>query len=282
MRYQKEIDKRINQYGTIGFYIFLIALVYSGSFFAIYGAYNFEVGNNDFTNGILAFSTSLSAVGLIWFSYLTYKNQQNNEFYSLFKVLLDEHNSLLQEVLTLKKNSLFKLNKNIIILFGISINIFQEYNENLEKDFNKNLNTYINYEYELKPYLIILFRLLKIISTSTRINANDKTECFGLIKGLIPPDIQFIILFNSLLFREECRQLNYTNLLIESKFFEHLPITNRWLDSIYSKEIKDSSLHNPYDETPDKKEKVIYELKQYITSGNLIDLKAFGESIYLD
>ena len=276
----KNTDEKINKYCTLIFYIFLTILACIGAFYAIFAAYDWKIEKNDFTNWLIAGGTIASAFGLIWFSYLTYKNQKNNEFYSLFKVLLEENNKLLKEIMESKKDNLFNLNITIINLFRMSKNIFLEDGQKLEINFLKKSSEQIDLHYEFKPYLITLFRLLKLISTSNKISHNDKKEYYGLVRGLTPPDIQFLILFNSLSFREHKKRPNYTDLLIESRFFEHLPITESWLKMIYlsgktldSKHlVRDSFLTNQF----------IPLLKQYITSGELIDLQAFGQSIYLE
>ena len=68
-------DEKINKYCTLIFYIFLTTLACIGAFYAIFAAYNWKIGKNDFTNWFIAVGTIASACGLIWFSYLTYKNQ---------------------------------------------------------------------------------------------------------------------------------------------------------------------------------------------------------------
>ena len=239
-----------------------------------------------------AVCTMVSAIGLIFFSILTYENQKSNEFYSLFKLILDENNRLLKEIIESKKNKVLILNKNIIDLFKPSEYISSE----IEKDFETNLlekcSEKIDSYYEFKPYLITLFRLLKIISTSSKISYHDKKEYFGLIRGLTPPHIQFLILFNSLGYRE--KEKNYTDLLIESKFFEHLPITESWLTDVYlfdqeverenRNPLKEEEVKMKEEEVKMKEEEVknlTLLLEEYIFSGKVINLKAFGESIYL-
>lgn len=405
MKNSKFSDEKINQYGKIGLYIFLIVLTCVGAFCVIYQAYNWEIGKNDFTNWLIACGTIASALGLIWFSYLTYKNQKNNEFYNLFKVLLDEYNNLLNKILN-KPDCLSELNKKIIetfeefkgflfvkrlneseqkiaeikkeiqdnldivrdckkIDFNIEINgyrileklisildfetnrieeiigysddlksiksnynsrlkFFQNYK--LEKLFNlckkyENTNRYDNFlkdalnfiddvnsknnEYidkfkrfdsckfkdeviniidsnqDIKPYLIILFRLLKFIYLNKKIDIKDKKDCFGIVRGLTPPELQLLILFNSLGFREENKKPNYTDLLILSEFFEHLPITEDWLKEIYlfnSGRPEEGKFWNRCRMA----DEIIPHLKEYVSSGEVIDLRAFGKSIYLD
>ena len=73
----------------------------------------------DLVGWFTAIWTMFSAFGLIYFSFLTYKNQQSNEFYSLFKLILDENNRLLKEIIESKKNEVLILNKNIIDLFKL-------------------------------------------------------------------------------------------------------------------------------------------------------------------
>lgn len=238
----------------------------------------------DFVGWFTAIWTMFSAFGLIYFSFLTYKNQQSSEFYSLFKLILDENNRLLKEIIESKKNEVLILNKNIIDLFKPSEYISSE----IEKDFEKKCSEKIDSYYEFKPYLITLFRLLKIISTSSKISNHDKKEYYGLIRGLTPPYIQFLILFNSLGYRkkEKEKEKNYTDLLIESKFFEHLPITESWLTKVYllGQEVERENRNPLKEEEVTLKEEEVKNLtlplKKYILSEKVIDLEAFGQSIY--
>ena len=233
-----------------------------------------------------AVCTMVSAIGLIFFSILTYENQKSNEFYSLFKLILDENNRLLKEIIESKKNKVLILNKNIIDLFK-NICLRDECNlrnkAQFEINFQKEVVKEIDLHHELKPYLITLFRLLKLISTSNKIRDNDKKEYYGLIRGLTPPHIQFLILFNSLGYREKEKQPNYTDLLIESEFFEHLPITESWLTDVYllGQEVEqevERENRNPLKEEEVKN--LTSLLEEYIFSGKVIDIEAFGQSIY--
>ena len=236
----------------------------------------------DFVGWFTAIWTMFSAFGLIYFSFLTYKNQQSSEFYSLFKLILDENNRLLKEIIESKKNEVLILNKNIIDLFKPSEYISSE----IEKDFEKKCSEKIDSYYEFKPYLITLFRLLKIISISSKISNHDKKEYYGLIRGLTPPYIQFLILFNSLGYRKKEKEKNYTDLLIESKFFEHLPITESWLTKVYllGQEVERENRNPLKEEEVTLKEEEVKNLtlplKKYILSEKVIDLEAFGQSIY--
>lgn len=281
----KNTDEEINKYCTLIFYIFLTILACISAFYAIFAAYGWKIGENDFTNWLIAGGTIASAFGLIWFSYLTYKNQKNNEFYSLFKALLEENNKLLKEIIESENNELQISNKNIIYLFDLFKNDLLENMNTLEnkaqskKKFNKKVMETIDLHYKFKPYLITLFRILKLISTSNKISNDDKKEYYGLIRGLTPPDIQFLILFNSLGYREQGKQPNYKDLLIESRFFEHLPITESWLTRVYLSGQKVVKVKNPLNEEEVKN--LTSPLKKYISSGQVIDLEAFGQNIYL-
>ena len=246
----------------------------------------------DFVGWFTAVFTMVSAFGLIWFSYLTYKNQKNNEFHSLFKVLLEENNKLLKEIIESENNgsqisnkyyNSLILNKHIIDLFKNTC-LKDECNlrnkAQFEINFQKEVVKEIDLHYELKPYLITLFRLLKLISKSNKISDGDKKEYYGLIRGLTPPHIQFLILFNSLGYREKEKEKkpNYTDLLIESRFFEHLPITESWLTDVYLSGQKVVKVNNPLNEEEVKN--LTSPLKKYILSGKVIDIEAFGQSIY--
>lgn len=295
----KNTDEKINKYCTLVFYIFLTILACIGAllvciseFYAISKALGWKIEKNDCINLIIALGTCISAGGLIWFSHLTHKNQKNNEFYSLFKVLLEENNKLLKEIIESENNNskisnkyydLLILNKHIIDLFK---NNFLKDECNLrneaqfEINFNEEVVKEIDLHHKLKPYLITLFRLLKLISTSNKISDNDKREYYGLIRGLTPPHIQFLILFNSLGYREKEKEKNYTDLLIESKFFEHLPITESWLTDVYlfDQEVEREN-RNPLKE---EEKNLTSLLEEYIFSGKVIDTDAFGRSIYLE
>ena len=151
----------------------------------------------------------------------------------------------------------------------------------LEINFKKEVVKVIDLHHKLKPYLITLFRILKLISTSNKISDDDKKEYYGLIRGLTPPHIQFIILFNSLGYREKEKQPNYTDLLIESRFFEHLPITESWLTDVYlSGQGFVGKTERPF-LTNNEVKNFSSLLEKYIFSGKVIDLQAFGQSIYL-
>jgi len=255
----KNTDEKINKYCTLIFYIFLTILACIGAFYAIFAAYDWKIEKNDFTNWLITVGTIASAFGLICFSGLTYKNQKNNEFHSLFKVLLEENNKLLKEIIEFENNNskisnkyydLLILNKHIIDLFK---NNFLKDECNLrneaqfEINFNEEVVKEIDLHHKLKPYLITLFRLLKIISTSSKISYHDKTD-----------------------------------LLIESEFFEHLPITESWLTDVY---YLFGQKFAEKDEAPflssEEIKKIVYPLEKYILSGKVINLEAFGQSIYL-
>lgn len=289
----KNTDEKINKYCTLIFYIFLTILACIGAFYAIFAAYDWKIEKNDFTNWLITVGTIASAFGLICFSGLTYKNQKNNEFHSLFKVLLEENNKLLKEIIEFENNNSqisnkyynpLILNKHIIDLFKNTLlkdecNLRNE--ARFEINFNEEVVKEIDLHHKLKPYLITLFRLLKLISTSNKISDDDKREYYGLIRGLTPPHIQFLILFNSLGYREKGKQPNYTDLLVESRFFEHLPITESWLTDVY---LSGQGFVGK-DEAPflssEEIKKFVYPLEKYILSGKVINLDAFGQSIYL-
>ena len=289
----KNTNEKINEYCTLIFYIFLTILACIGAFYAIFAAYDWKIGENDFTNWLIAGGTIASAFGLIWFSYLTYKNQKNNEFHSLFKILLEENNKLLKEIMESENNNSQISNKyyNPLILNKHIIDSFKNtflkdecnlQNEaQLEINFKKEVVKVIDLHHKLKPYLITLFRILKLISTSNKISDDDKKEYYGLIRGLTPPHIQFLILFNSLGYREKGKQPNYTDLLIESRFFEHLPITESWLTDVYlSGQGFVGKTERPF-LTNNEVKNFSSLLEKYIFSGKVIDLQAFGQSIYL-
>ena len=89
-------------------------------------------------------------------------------------------------------------------------------------------------------------------------------------------------------YREKEKQPNYTDLLIESRFFEHLPITESWLTDVYllgqeverenRNPLKEEEVKNPLKEEEVKN--LTSPLEEYIFSGKVIDIEAFGKSIY--
>ena len=101
-----------------------------------------------------------------------------------------------------------------------------------------------------------------------------KKECYGLVRGLLPSEIQFLVLFNAIHFD------HYQFLIVESKLLEHLPITENWLRQ--QAMINSGALDKPRFWELDKNAKQIApKLKNYILSTELIPLEAFGSSIYL-
>ena len=73
---------------------------------------------------------------------------------------------------------------------------------------------------------------------------------------------------------------NYTDLLIESRFFEHLPITESWLTDVYVSGQKFAGKTERPFLTRKEVKNLIPHLEKYILSGKVIDIEAFGRSIY--
>ena len=263
----------LNLLRVIFLFLFTVFIVVAFLFIIFY-TYDLTGGKNDFTNWLIALGTIASASGLIWFSFLTYQNQQNNEFYALFKVLLDQHNTLLNQIITTEKENLSFLNQGIIYLFELNYRVEDA------TPFESQLSKRINQNYQFKPYLITLFRLLKFISKSHKIDESDKKECYGLVRGLLPPEIQFLILFNSLNFRDKSISENYTELIIKAKLLEHLPITTNWLTQLYLYH-SPSPMESRFWKLEHRAKIIAPTLEQYIFSGDLIDVNTFGDSIYL-
>ena len=289
MNAQDKNDK-LNKFANWSLYVFLLSVAYIGSCYAIYWAYGLSLGENDFTNWIIAYGTFVSAIGLVIFSYLTYKNQKNSEFYELCQRILNEHNRLL-EIITKDKYVLY-----------LTHSIVQTYLNNYKKRFyseryidsDKNWHekeqhsisdesVYENYALEqinknqlIRPYFIVLFRLLKLIYLSNKVDFEDKRECYGLVRSLIPANILFLVLFNAVQFNKQ-KSPNYVELLIQSSFFEHLPINQEWI----TKQFRINPLTSEGGSDPEPTDKVILAFEEYIFSGKFIDSKVFGESIYL-
>lgn len=78
-----------------------------------------------------------------------------------------------------------------------------------------------------------LYRLLKFVSQSDKINKEEKQEYFGLIRAAIPPKVLFIVLFNSKGWIRGQRGFTYQDLLRKAKLFEHLPVSTDWLLSLF-------------------------------------------------
>lgn len=305
----------------------------------------------------------VAAIGLIIFGYLTYKNQLNNEFYSLFNTLLNEHNRLLKDLLESKdkKEKVDEINQSILlkILFDLNSQEFKLLEEGLRFYFDKvdwknyakfeikqscsnktnfvvrhildwndivsrrnrnnlegnnkeienltrrieddfknclvcnlgsqelqlqgYLESEIKYIVEIKPYLIILFRLLKCISTTKKIDNKDKSDYYALVRGLIPMEILLLILFNSQVWLEKDKGdngLNYKKLLKEAELFEHLPIEDKILQRLLASDWLDKFLDRHKGLLP----KGYMEERFFISilnNGEFIDEKAFGDSVYV-
>lgn len=147
-------------------------------------------------------------------------------------------------------------------------NYFQD--EKIDDNFNQfkeDLAILINKNNVVKPYLIILFRLLKHISKTNKISEEDKKEYFSLVRGLIPSNVLFLILFNSPAWSNKSNQsTTYESLLKNAKLFEHLNFHQDWLEQAYPNE------HIPRIDIVKILEKI---------SVKIIDKQAFGKSIYL-
>ena len=98
----------------------------------------------------------------------------------------------------------------------------------------------------------------------------------ALVRSLIPANILFLVLFNAVQFNKQ-KSPNYVELLIQSSFFEHLPINQEWI----TKQFRINPLTSEGGSDPEPTDKVILAFEEYIFSGKFIDSKVFGESIYL-
>lgn len=101
--------------------------------------------------------------------------------------------------------------------------------------FEKALKKLIDGNVSVKPYLMTLYRLLKFVAHSDKIQKDEKQEYFGLIRAAIPANILFIILFNSKGWIRGQRGFTYQDLLRKAKLFEHLPVSTEWLMAIFEK-----------------------------------------------
>ncbi|MDO5357615.1 MAG: putative phage abortive infection protein, partial [Conchiformibius sp.] len=148
------------------------------------------------------------------------------------------------------------------------------------------LESEIKYIVEIKPYLIVLFRLLKCIHTTQKISDGDKQDYYALVRGLIPMEILLLILFNSQVWLEEEKLgqvgevLNYKKLLKKAKLFEHLPIEDKILQRLLASDWLDKFLDRHKGLLP----KGYMEERFFISilnNGEFIDEKAFGDSVYV-
>ncbi|SUO96019.1 Uncharacterised protein [Suttonella indologenes] len=315
----------------------------------------FNLGNKfNLIESFNTIGTIISAIGLVWFSYLTFKNQKSTEFENLFQILLNEHNKLMenesfkkgveklneeivniirkynfkypddiliyQELLcklhtTKRKNNIeeviklrnslksiyneenkintkhelynptyqifckesdqdYKTQRDIVIKYSDEvINIIERYfkEDHIDKNLSAiktELEQLINGNKIVKPYLIILFRILKYIKNTEKIEDDDKNEYFGLVRGLIPSNVLFLILFNSYGWSKsnERNSIAYDELLVRAKLFEHLDFNQDWIENIYQNE------HIPRIDMISLVEKTAIEM---------MDKKAFGENVYL-
>ena len=300
----------------------------------------FYIKNNkiDLVNICIALSTTISAAGLCYFSYLTYRNQKSQEFETLYRILLNEHNKLLSQ-----KNFATEIHEINLSIFNIyRKSVFEEpekydkyleiqkilnNNENIRKTssskkergrltpeeldkINKNLEEIRNFYYILsekdkeennytdinyiknkinkiysnlgyfeehlkhiinknpiiRPYLIILFRILKYIYRSNKISNAEKKEYSGLVRSLINEDILFIILLNSKGWEsKKNNDQSYSFLLKKMEFFEHF-------------NVPDFVQNNFANESNDNIKKGFVD---YLTQGQAIDKAAFGKNSFI-
>lgn len=242
---------------------------------------------------VAAIATVFSAGGLFFFGYWTYKNQQNNEFYSLFNTLLNEHNRLLKDLLESedKKAKVDEINQSVLkkILFdfddkrGCRTKEDKKCLKEAMEDLQEHLKSEIKYVVEIKPYLIVLFRLLKCIHTTQKIDDGDKSNYYALVRGLIPMEILLLILFNSQVWPEKDKgdnRLDYKDLLKDAKLFEHLPIEDKILQRLLASDLLDKFSDGHKGLLP----KGYMEERFFISilnNGEFIDEKAFGDSVYV-
>lgn len=242
----------------------------------------------------------VAAIGLIIFGYLTYKNQQNNEFYSLFNTLLNEHNRLLKDLLESedKKAKVDEINQSVLkkILFdfddkrGCRTKEDKKCLKEAMEDLQEHLKSEIKYVVEIKPYLIVLFRLLKCIHTTQKIDDGDKSNYYALVRGLIPMEILLLILFNSQVWPEKGEQgekkLDYKDLLVNAKLFEHLPIEEEALKKAagLSKQGNEKPEQSDNDGEAENKEidSISKQFVRVVYCSGFIGKEAFGQSVYID
>lgn len=114
--------------------------------------------------------------------------------------------------------------------------------------FEKALKHLIDTNTSVKPYLITLYRLLRFVALSDKINADEKKEYFGLIRAAIPPKVLFVVLFNSKgWLRGSKRGETYQDFLRQSKLLEHLPVHTEWLQGLFEPNYANGELKVAHD-----------------------------------
>lgn len=175
----------------------------------------------DFINACVAFGTILSASGLIYFGDRTYRNQKASEFYSMFPVLLEQHDLVLKDC--------FDNNNSLIKIYGFIIRRFPgPNNSDLETRMKYYIDDIFNYS-EFKRYFILLYRILKYIDEQKTM---DRKTYTSMVRTKIPFSILFILVLHS--HKNDKTYLKYRKLLYKYHFLEHLPLNNPdWVINIF-------------------------------------------------
>lgn len=114
--------------------------------------------------------------------------------------------------------------------------------------FEKALKNLIDGNTSVKPYLITLYRLLRFVALSDKIDKDEKKEYFGLIRAAIPPKVLFVVLFNSKgWLRGSKRGETYQDFLRQAKLMEHLPVSTEWLQELFEPNYANGELKIAHD-----------------------------------
>lgn len=198
------------------------------------------------------------------------KKVESNSFEEIFN-----HENLQSKKKDLSRHATNNLLENDLTHF----NNLEEYNKKLEfiRDeinkinfnqayFENKIKNIIDKNHITRPYLIILFRILKYIFISNKISTLEKREYSGLVRSLINEDTLFIILLNSKGWEiNKNNNQTYPFLLKKSEFFEHFNVPD--------------FIQNNF--TNESNNNIKKEFIDYLTQGQAIDKAAFGKNIFI-
>lgn len=171
----------------------------------------------------IMFGSLISAFGLIWFSSLAYQNQRKDSFINTFDIYIKEHNRLLNEIFFEKEFILTNTLSNYLHQKNLHNKTYKE----CLKDFVKDI---FYTDGNISRYFIIVYRILKLVDDSS-LTENEKKEYSGVLRTIIPFDIQFFIAINSLYDgTKNTQKTKYQILLEKYHFLEHVPLTEKWLE----------------------------------------------------
>lgn len=159
------------------------------------------------SNYIALFSCIIALISVLY----AWKSQKDNFFKNTFDTLISQY-----------REELLELDKEMIKcdLFDCIKNI---YDKKGSCDFNRselvNNSVYIN-------CFILIYRILKLIDEEKFILAKNKKKYSGIIRSIIPNDLLWLVMLNSLQRNSDNKILftEYKNLLAKYKIFEHIKV----------------------------------------------------------